>query len=248
MPVTKLQQTIAYGDDGPPTKLVQQWLNLHSIETRIDGIFGENTEDAVLIFQNKNSIEEDGVVADKTFELLVTPLTNVLNWKPDPGRSLKESIIELSILFQSNGARELGANEGPWVQLVMDGSEGRAWHWCMGWVTWVALRVATLLDKLPLNIMRTFSCTSQANHTMSHSRLLPFETLSENAEPGDIFLIRSKSESENKWIHTGFIKEMNVPVEGMFTTIEGNFSGRVGVRTLPSDEGITSNRIDWIQL
>ncbi|MGE5627789.1 MAG: glycoside hydrolase family protein [Solirubrobacterales bacterium] len=80
MKYTRLLKNISpmmYGDD---VRAVQQKLNELSYNTgAIDGWFGKNTENAVLLFQKQNNLEADGIVGINAWNKLFN--NNLINTK-----------------------------------------------------------------------------------------------------------------------------------------------------------------------
>lgn len=64
-----MSNSIKIGDRGEKVKFIQLYLGIEA-----DGIFGLNTEKAVIAFQKKNGLVADGVVGPKTAELMATPV------------------------------------------------------------------------------------------------------------------------------------------------------------------------------
>lgn len=65
-------RTIVRGDRGDTVELLQDLLNEVFGETVVasDGVFGERTETAVHIFQDRNGLRGDGVVGPQTWSAL----------------------------------------------------------------------------------------------------------------------------------------------------------------------------------
>ena len=137
------------------------------------------------------------------------------------GNDLRTLIIKYAEQQMENKPRELyNNNQGPWVRAYMDGHEGKAWAWCMGFVQTVLDQACTTLNKSFTDIMPfSYSCDVVGEHGVSTKKLIPYNQLRENPSfiaSGDVFLIRKRA---NDWIHTGII----TGVEGDWLhTIEGN--------------------------
>lgn len=69
----------ALGDSGYTVMLLQQWLNLHGANPKIqeDGVFGQATEAAVNAFKLGNSLPNDGVACIQTWSKLIVPLPSL---------------------------------------------------------------------------------------------------------------------------------------------------------------------------
>lgn len=65
------QAAVAWGDRGPEVTRIQQRLKQYGyMDAPADGIFGQNTYDAVVWFQRKNGLKADGVVGPATLAAL----------------------------------------------------------------------------------------------------------------------------------------------------------------------------------
>ena len=64
--------TIKKGAKGGITKLVQERLNSVGFNISTDGIFGENTKNAVKVFQKNRGLTEDGIVGPNTWDYLLS--------------------------------------------------------------------------------------------------------------------------------------------------------------------------------
>ncbi len=62
--------TISYGSSGEDVKKLQKSLNEQGYSLNIDGVFGNETRDAVKDYQKKNGLGVDGVVGSKTWSAL----------------------------------------------------------------------------------------------------------------------------------------------------------------------------------
>tara|TARA_Y100000310_G_C20578688_1_gene761837 strand:- start:75 stop:992 length:918 start_codon:yes stop_codon:yes gene_type:complete len=65
-----MASTIKKGDTGTDVLLCQQFLSQKGYSVLADGIFGAGTETKVKQFQLDNSLQDDGIVGPKTWELL----------------------------------------------------------------------------------------------------------------------------------------------------------------------------------
>jgi GH25 family lysozyme M1 (1,4-beta-N-acetylmuramidase)/peptidoglycan hydrolase-like protein with peptidoglycan-binding domain len=59
------------GAQGGITKCLQMLLNIYGHNLSLDGIFGENTRNAVIAFQRSNGLSEDGIVGTNTWSKLL---------------------------------------------------------------------------------------------------------------------------------------------------------------------------------
>lgn len=64
--------TVKKGAEGEITRLIQERLNSVGFNLTTDGIFGENTKNAVKVFQKNRGLTEDGIVGPNTWEYLLS--------------------------------------------------------------------------------------------------------------------------------------------------------------------------------
>lgn len=64
--------TVKKGAKGNVTRLIQERLNSVGFNISTDGIFGENTKNAVKVFQKNRNLKQDGIVGKNTWEYLVS--------------------------------------------------------------------------------------------------------------------------------------------------------------------------------
>ena len=152
-----LDKNYKRGSKGKKVRSIQEWLCLHGFHICIDGIFGPATENAVLQFQEKESIEVDGIVGKITFARLILPMTNAIRSIPRDEKSLGQMIVAYAEQHLEQQPREIGGqNKGPWVRLYMKGNDGPAWPWCAGFVCFILNQARKALN-LPLPIETSFS-------------------------------------------------------------------------------------------
>ena len=63
--------TVKKGAEGEITRLIQERLNSVGFNLTTDGIFGENTKNAVKVFQKNRGLTQDGIVGPNTWEWLL---------------------------------------------------------------------------------------------------------------------------------------------------------------------------------
>ena len=63
-------KTLQYGSQGDDVKTLQQQLNKNGANLKVDGIFGKNTQDAVLSYQKSKGLAVDGIVGVNTQKVL----------------------------------------------------------------------------------------------------------------------------------------------------------------------------------
>lgn len=64
------KRLIKYGDKGESVKWCQWYLNKHGANLKIDGIFGNQTKLAVLLYQKDHGLTQDGIVGPKSIAAL----------------------------------------------------------------------------------------------------------------------------------------------------------------------------------
>jgi peptidoglycan hydrolase-like protein with peptidoglycan-binding domain len=65
---------LRFGDSGPDVKELQGYLQSHNYNVEVDGIFGEDTFNAVKDFQASQGLTPDGVVGNDTWSALIDAL------------------------------------------------------------------------------------------------------------------------------------------------------------------------------
>nr|WP_294924139.1 peptidoglycan-binding protein [uncultured Flavobacterium sp.] len=209
---------------------IQSWLNLFAMQnpgsgtaTGIDGDFGPATEKAVLNFQKFNSLTQTGVVDQNLFDKLASPLKKAFE-DPVPGNNLRELILNTAKNHLKNHPFELvinnQSNSGPWVRSYMDGHEGAAWFWCMGFVQAIIDQAASVQGKNFKTLMPlTYSCDTVGTTGLQKNILKRYQAARTNPaliKPADIFLIQK---TPNDWFHTGIVTAVHGDI---IETIEGN--------------------------
>lgn len=89
----KYERLLKLGTRGPSVRIVQYYLqflsffNLKLPYVAMDGIFGQETYDAVLTFQSLYGLDVDGIVGRNTWDMIQDAYVGVLNSLPDEYRS-----------------------------------------------------------------------------------------------------------------------------------------------------------------
>ena len=89
----KYERLLKLGTRGPSVRIVQYYLqflsffNLKLPYVVMDGIFGQETYDAVLTFQSLYGLDVDGIVGRNTWDMIQDAYVGVLNSLPDEYRS-----------------------------------------------------------------------------------------------------------------------------------------------------------------
>lgn len=198
-------------------RLIQEWLCLHDIAVKIDGIFGPVTKYAVRLFQSRNNLKTDGIVGLLTHAILTDPVRRALKLiRPENSISGK-TIMAYAYRHLEQRPREIGGqNRGPWVRLYMGGIDGLDRRWCAGFVSFIVAQACrTLGTKSPVGTV--YSCNRMASDAKRNGLFVSGSEIeySPRIPPGSIFLQRS----QNGWNHTGFVIDGDKEV---IRTIEGN--------------------------
>lgn len=85
--------TIKNGSRGEDVKILQTTLNKFGYNLTIDGIFGKNTQSAVIDYQKKNNLSSDGIVGAKTWTMLGFPTSET---PVSGGRKINMLIVHCS--------------------------------------------------------------------------------------------------------------------------------------------------------
>ncbi len=89
----KYESVLKKGNSGPSVRILQYYLNFLSYfnlklpYVAIDGIFGDETRDAVLTFQSLYGLDVDGIVGRDTWDMIQNAYAGVLTSLPDEYRS-----------------------------------------------------------------------------------------------------------------------------------------------------------------
>ncbi|WP_210183351.1 peptidoglycan-binding protein [Methylobrevis pamukkalensis] len=191
-----------------------------------DGDFGDNTENAVRLFQARSEDEEgeplgvDGVVGRKTWQTLFGGTADA-----EPAPAMVASGIAgraLDIARAQLGVREvpLGSNRGPMVdQYLLSTGVPPGHAWCMAFVYWCYAQAAAelgLANPMPrtAGVMRSWQLAKDSGS----ARLLTAAQVKDNVadvEPGMVFYISTGGGLG----HTGIVADI---VAGRLVTVEGN--------------------------
>lgn len=197
-------------------KLVQELLKVNGVSVGIDGDFGPATSAGLAAFCAKAGLPAKSTVDQTLMDALAQPLLRAIA-PVAPKATLGQTVVAVAQQHLAEHPIEVGGqNRGPWVRLYMTGSEGDAFPWCAGFVTYV-VRAAAAAHGQPTPLERTFSCDVLGAEAKKESRFVKRKAPA-SAPPGSIFLVPHKS-NQNDWIHTGIITGGNGTV---FNTIEGN--------------------------
>lgn len=206
--------------DKPTVKLVQEWLSLHGLVCKVDGILGPATTTAVAKFQEACRLPRTGVVHPPTFDLLVEPMKKALQPINPISGSLGSLAVKYAQQHIANKPREIGGqNRGPWVRLYCGGRDGDPWAWCAGFAFFCLQQAA---DTLHVDLASTFMKPSLGCDTIGKQAQklgLLVDGSKQYPLPGWLFLVRRPRPGEG-WHHTGLVTGAQ---DGKtITTAEGN--------------------------
>jgi hypothetical protein len=253
----QLAKACSLGSRGPDVKKIQEWLNLWAYRTLglphlvVDGEFGPVTLAAVKAFAKNNKIKlaYSLSVDQEFFDRLSAPLKQAFSVNPESTSPWRNTLLTCARQHLAAGARETGANAGPWVRSYMNGQEGINWPWCAGFVQTIFDQALSFSGRRYTDLMpATFSCDVLAQHALKHNRLFRNKTLPQtisSVQPGDLFLL---VRSAYDWEHVGIIEKVSGNV---LYTIEGNTNqagSREGIAVLRRMRNFTTSLIDIIRL
>lgn len=213
----KFVLSVKRGSKGVHVRRVQEWLTLHGYNVAVDEIFGPATEKALRKFQKANKLTVTGVSDQRTFELLVAPMSKALQRIDGAGETLASLTLKYAKQHLVPHPREVGGqNRGPWVRLYMKGNEGISWPWCAGFVCFCVQQASETLN-VQMPFKYTFSCDTLAAFGKQNKAFVSGSDVKPSGlQKGCIFLVRKTS---TDWTHTGFVSVFD---EESFDTIEGN--------------------------
>jgi hypothetical protein len=185
-----------------------------------DGIFGDETESAVKLFQTRRNVEPDGVVGPLTWsELFADPApVNETAGGPLLAQALKVAISQ-------DGVREAGGpNRGPQVDQYLqrvgkDPTKG-AYSWCAAFVYWCFDEAAKALS-VANPVVKTAGVLDHWAKSPTEARVYAKAAFDDPSliRPGAIFIIDHGSGKG----HTGIVTKV---LSGEIATIEGNTNSR----------------------
>lgn len=213
-----LNAAAANGARGTTATVIQEWLSLNGLSVPVDGSFGSATEEAVKRFQKASGLPVTGSVDQRTLDRLMFPMKRAIATLDAGNRSCGQMVVAYAKQHLKENPREVGGeNRGPWVRLYMDGSEGKEFPWCAGFVCSMYEQACESLD-ISMPFERSVSCDFLA---VDAQRSGIFVSEKERANgtpvrPGSLFLCRN---SPTDWTHTGLVVSVSADT---FETIEGN--------------------------
>ncbi len=211
-------KTTKRGEKSKQARLAQEWLCLNDFSVKIDGDFGPGTALAVTRFQTKAKLPVTGEVDEATWNALVAPMRQALQFVAPGSKNLRQMVVAYAERHLAQHPREVGGeNSGPWVRLYMKGLEGPPWPWCAGFATFILKQAADTLGVTP-PLPQIFGCDSLAGQAEKQGFLLRPKSPADYAKvaAGTLFLVRK---SPYHWQHIGIVAQV---LGDAMVTIEGN--------------------------
>jgi Putative peptidoglycan binding domain/CHAP domain len=182
----------------------------------IDGVFGDETESSVKLFQTRRGLDADGVVGPNSWDALFGEMPVIDDQAPTP---LLNST--LSVAISQNGVRETPGtpNRGPQVDQYVSSvglNPAGGYSWCQAFVYWCFDRAAARLD-LPNPCIKTAGVLEHWARSPVANRIAALAAADNPAlvRPGAVFIIDHGSGKG----HAGLVTRV---VSGEIDTIEGN--------------------------
>ena len=176
-------------------------------------------------FQSHHSLEMTGVVDDKTWKLLTSPMQRALFYPrtvyTNERSRFSQMIVKIALSHLAENPRVIGGeNVGPWVRLYTKGKEGGTWGTSA--ISFILQAAGNLQVSSPIPYLQ--SCDLIAGKAREFGLLfsLPDRKGKNQKEEkakihsGDLFLVRK---SEGTWSSVGIILQVG---RDSFEAVEGN--------------------------
>ena len=205
------------------TNVQQRLVNIGCGPLSIDGVFGDNTESSVKLFQTRRRLHADGIVGPLTWDALFDEEPFIADEAPTP--LLRSTLIAA---LSQNGVREIlgSPNRGPQVDqyvrsLGLDPAGG--YSWCQAFIYWSFQRAAEGLT-VPNPCIKTAGVLDHWQKSPANNRIQAWAAADNPTliRPGAIFIIDHGSGKG----HAGLVTRV---VSGKIETIEGN-TNQIGSR------------------
>ncbi len=219
-------------EDDPNVEAVQVRLKALRIDPgTIDGDFGDQTEQAVRLFQARSAdetgepLEIDGIVGPKTWGALFAPGVTPMPPPPPPPPATSLTAALLDIAGEEVGVREQppGSNRGPkvdqYIQSVGLNPSQDSFPWCMCFVYWCFVQ-ATQRVAATNQVPKTGGVHDAWNRSRKKDGVTIVTAEAAQRDPGlvvpgMVFFINTGGSHG----HTGIVA---ANVNGLLETIEGN--------------------------
>jgi Putative peptidoglycan binding domain len=212
------------GSRATAARRVQELLCANGVNLTIDNDYGGATHDAVAELQRSEGLPATGEVDASTRLVLLKPFLHAADPRGPAGADFKQMLNATIERHRKAHAVEIGGdNCGPWVRLYCQGSDGKQFLWCAGFVSFLLHQAAHASNTKPPFIY-TLSCDNLAGDAKAKKQFIPGNNGRPNLPSPAIFLLR---QTPTDWFHTGLVTSFDADSYG---TMEGN-----------SNEGGSSN-------
>jgi hypothetical protein len=183
-----------------------------------DGIFGDDTESAVKLFQTRRNLLADGVIGPLTWTELFAEVPRVIDRAP-PG--ILTAVLEAAL--SQEGVRETSRNRGPEVDQFVARvglSPTGGYAWCQAFVYWAFDQAAQKMD-VTNPCIKTAGVLDHWARSPTDARIYAERAFDNPSliRPGAVFIV----DHGNGKGHTGLVTKV---VDGEIATIEGNTNSR----------------------
>ena len=142
----KCAKVISIGSKGDVVRSIQRLLNsLEGCNIREDGLYGLETYNAIIKYQAKNCLEQDGIVGKQTVEKLLSinakPKSNITNSKIENGtKAANAKTVNEMIKFELN-SKEINSDTNYFV--AVSKSQRQVYIYHKEYDSWVNIKVFT---------------------------------------------------------------------------------------------------------
>jgi len=247
IPTKPLSEELSFGREGEMVAELQKAVSSRGLKCAIDGSFGRETKEAVMMHQRLKNLDVDGVVGKFTWESLGG------KWITAPVPSGNEKRLLMAAIAKEVALNhyELHSKDSfVWKEMVAPlvpamkklGHIGDAYlfvNWCSAYVTYVARRAGYIIPDIPpgfwasMALVEAYVFWAKQNGTWREKREF-------NPTKGTIWI--ADWDGDKIGDHIGIV-DSYVPGQSTFVSIEGNKSNVSGVFTRN-----LSNVRGWIQL
>lgn len=122
---------VSYGSQGADVKKLQELLNSKGAKLSVDGIFGNQTQQAVKNYQKANGLAVDGIVGNNTWGALTKAQTTTAPTTPAPTETKtptfeyeaykpSDTVAQAEVLLKQHLANKPGAYQSEWQTQLND--------------------------------------------------------------------------------------------------------------------------------
>lgn len=251
------------GDSGENVQKIEEWLMIWQLNQNyisdvlhinVNQKFDDQTEKVVKNVQTFLGLEPTGIVDNKTWLAMVSPMQEAFHLQSYNHKTLRKKMRYYATKHLQFRAAELEEdNMGPWVRAYMDGEEGEYYYWCAGFAS-------TILDQTFSSIgehfneyyARSWLVEDYRVRARSKDLLVTHDQLTAKTytpQIGDMVIFISDHDGHAH--HIEIVYEILDPAKGDMLTIGGNtnFSGsRNGVGVFMVDRNFMDDDVEIIKL